>query len=425
MKQMTSQDLTQTNQTAAPEPSPSVDQVVEAIFQDGVFKPVKPLNLPAGTRMQLTVPRAGTSGKPLTGAVKIDEPDFDRRDNFAATKPAATTPPLYRTPLFWIAIAVAVAALLGYFALRHRNTGGAASATSSLASGGTTAVKPPVMADASAQLAPLQMVTEIKLAGVPENKAGAARSVAVDAQGNIYVASTAEGLIRKYDQNGKLLLTFGNTAGGGEPVFNDLFAIAIGPDNKVYALDTVKAAILHFDAQGNRLGEVASVIGYAPHGFSIAPNGDFLVAVTGSNNVVRLSPKGERLAEIGKSGQGADEFDEPTDAVVTNNGEMYVFDGRNRRIQHLAANGSLINEWGTEEVAARDSGHLALDKQGRLFVTAPLEKELLAMNPKGEIIGKWSQADVGGPTGITIDSQNNLYMAYPQVNIVRKFRLPQ
>lgn len=391
--------------------------IVNAVYQDGVFRLSEPLDLPPGTPIQLRIPRSlptagpnGHSATPTSGVNRVSEATAGNQSPTARSM----------SPLLLVAIGVAVVAVVGFLLLRHRGE----SISNAPEETAVRALANPPAKASGAQLPAPEMVAEFKIPATPENQPGGARDIAIDSQGNMYVASSLEGVIRKYDASGKLLLTWGNTAGAAEPIFQDLFAIEIGSDNTVYALDTVRAAVLRFNSEGKSLGDVASVVGYAPHGMSIAPNGDILLAVTGSNNIVRISPNGETVATIGKGGKGPGEFDEPTDMVAKENGEMIVFDARNSRVQHLAENNTLISQWVTEQVAARDSGHFATDKQGRLYVTGPVNRTVQVFNEKDELVAEWPQGEFGGPTAAEIDSQNHLYLVYPATNMVRKFRLP-
>src|SRR5205807_10203391 len=95
----------------------------------------------------------------------------------------------------------------------------------------------------------------------------------------------------------------------------------------------------------------------------------------------------------------------------------------NSRIEHLSGIGGLLNEWSIPAGDTRDSGHLALDRYGRLFVTSPTTGQVLVFSAQGHLLATWSlTSQPDAPTGIFVDSQDNLYFTYPKSGTVRKYR---
>jgi DNA-binding beta-propeller fold protein YncE len=72
-----------------------------------------------------------------------------------------------------------------------------------------------------------------------------------------------------------------------------------------------------------------------PRSVSIAPNGLVYVVDTGDNMVKVFSPSGDSLNEIGGSGWGQLEFDQPYDIAVGAGLNFYVADYGNHRIQRF------------------------------------------------------------------------------------------
>ena len=55
-----------------------------------------------------------------------------------------------------------------------------------------------------------------------------------------------------------------------------------------------------------------------------------------NHRVQKFSPEGDFLVTIGEPGNGPGQFDRPTDAVVDREGNLYVVDFGNDRIQRFA-----------------------------------------------------------------------------------------
>ena len=101
--------------------------------------------------------------------------------------------------------------------------------------------------------ADLQFKREI----VQEGKA-TMNDIKVDKQGNIYVLSTIEGIVTKYDSAGKKVLEFGQR-GQGEDAFNFPVSLAVDQKGLIYVVDQHKSKILVFDNRGTFLFAVSKL----------------------------------------------------------------------------------------------------------------------------------------------------------------------
>jgi DNA-binding beta-propeller fold protein YncE len=272
----------------------------------------------------------------------------------------------------------------------------------------------------------LQFVREIQFKRTSDPLGIQPIDVAVDTGGNIYIATNRDGLIRKYNPEGKPLLSWGNTD-SNRKVFVDLFGIAIGPDNLVYAIDAGTSTLHRFTTSGDQAGTPIPGVGYATRGIGIDPAGNLLVADTGSGRIARYSPEGALIEHFHRNGKRPGEFHEPIDVAVNSDGEWFVMDAGNRRIQKLDREGSFIESWEIpSEVTARDGGHLALDSKGRLFVTRPITIEagdLVVYDTRGKKIARLFEPQLTAPTGVFVDASDYLYVTYPRSDVVRIYRI--
>ncbi|MGE5376226.1 MAG: hypothetical protein ACM3XO_14305, partial [Bacteroidota bacterium] len=114
------------------------------------------------------------------------------------------------------------------------------------------------------------------------------------------------------------------------------------------------------------------------------------------------------------------------------NGDLYVADSRNHRILHIAADGSVLHEWGT--FADQASGNapqgtfnepwgVAVGPDGSVYVTDTWNHRVQKFTADGKPIKMWGQygqpvADVleskssfWGPRGIAVDKNGHVYVA--------------
>lgn len=385
--------------------------IVDAVFQDGVFKPLSALDLPPGTPIQMRILTQRDAGQTTAAP-----PPVAAQETAASMK--SPMAPAQRLPLPAIALGVALLGVLGFIVYRGMH----ASPVEEQAAPQTTAAAAPVAPLVEgAQLPAPEAELEIKLPALADGQPSDARDVAVDSQGNIYVASSGDGMIRKYDAKGALLASW-----GGPSVFKELFGVVIDRNDTVYALDAGVGSLLRFDTAGQPKGEPIAELAYFPRGLALAPNGEILIADTGGQRLVRINPAdGTVVSAYGQPGEETADGPEPVDVVMRANGESYAYDARNNRIQRFGADGGVLSQWAvTGDIAARDGGHLALDRHDRLFYAVPAAGEITVYNSEGAILGTWPQTDAAKPTGVFADAQDNLYVTFPELGVVKKYKLP-
>lgn len=170
---------------------------------------------------------------------------------------------------------------------------------------------------------------------------------------------------------------------------------------------------MHVDADDNVW--IADAVGYAP-----VPEGI-------GHTIMKFSPDGELLMQLGKegvAGDGTDVFNKPSDMLVAPDGSIFVADGHdaggNNRIMKFDKDGNFLLQWGStggDHGQFRDPHALAMDSQGRLFVGDRGNSRLQIFTQDGEHIATWTQ--FGRPSGLFIDKNDILYSADSESNARR------
>ena len=210
---------------------------------------------------------------------------------------------------------------------------------------------------------------------------------------NSCAGSTLDPII-KYDQNGRLVTSFG----GGMLLF---------PHG------------IHVDQQGNVW--VTDAAGPA-RGQEPEPE------ERGKGHAVyKFSPEGELLMTLGTPGVPGDGtgplFNEPNDVAVAPNGDIYVADGHSgqggnadystvARIAKFDRTGRFLESWGRIGTAPgefRTPHGLAFDSRGRLFVADRGNVRIQIFEQDGTFVTEWKQ--FGRLSGIYIDQNDILYGA--------------
>jgi len=210
--------------------------------------------------------------------------------------------------------------------------------------------------------------------------------------------------------------------------------LEVGADGSLYILDTGNHRVLHTSPEGellNSWGEFGSQeSGGAlpgtfnePWGIAISPQGDLFIADTWNHRIQKFSPEGEFLLSWGQFGQreSPTSFWGPRDVAVDENGHVYVADTGNKRIVIFDTEGQFIAEFG--EVGYADGqfdepSGLALDSTGNLYVADTWNQRIQVFSPDIDglaqiFLTKW---EVEGWYGQSLD--NKPYLTVSETGLV-------
>lgn len=218
----------------------------------------------------------------------------------------------------------------------------------------------------------------------------------VDTQGNLYVADGTAKAIMVYTRDGKFLRKI-----GGPKVFERLSSVTVdAPGQRVFVTD---------------IGGVSS--------------DQHKVRVFDSNT-------GAHLFDLGKRGIGPGEFNLPRDVAIGVNGQIYVVDGGNFRVQVFDRTGRYLNSFGS---VGKQMGNfarpkeIATDASGNVYVVDAAFGNFQIFNADGDLlmfIGERSETDGPArymlPSGIYIDEDGRVYMVdqwFKKIDVYRPHAL--
>jgi uncharacterized protein (TIGR03663 family) len=214
------------------------------------------------------------------------------------------------------------------------------------------------------------------------------RAVAVDAAGAIYLTDSTSQRVVKLDRAGHYLTSWGSPGAGPGQFGNQSqgpMGIAVGQNGDVYVADTWNHRVEEFSATGALIrvfGHPNPGTGatgdsfYGPRQLAVAPNGNIYVADTGNERIQVYSSRGVHLFNIGGGSHGPEtalgRFDEPSGVAIDRHGVVYVADYWDKRIQRFTLDGKplgpafAVTGWATSDYS---EPYLAVDTKGHLFAT--------------------------------------------------------
>ena len=319
------------------------------------------------------------------------------------------------------------------------------------------------------KITPAGVVTTLAgLAGNPGSTNGtnsAARffgpsGVVVDSAGNIYVADAGNNAIRLITPSGAVS-TFAGTPGtsGSQngPATNALFnfpeSLGIDQSNNIYVADTLNSIIRKITPSGNvsTLAGTPGAVGNAngtnalfrrPEGLVADAVGNVYVVDTGNSTVRAITPAGfvSTIAGLAGTAGSADgtgtnaRFSDSTGIIEDGAGNLYVTDDANNTVRKVTQGGVTTTLAGTAGSGSMDGttsaarfnypSGVVVDSGGNTFISDHFNHTIRKITPSGVVSTFAGLAGVSGtndglnnlarffnPSGLAIDSANNLYVA--------------
>jgi DNA-binding beta-propeller fold protein YncE len=219
--------------------------------------------------------------------------------------------------------------------------------------------------------------------------------LATDEDCNLYVADQSMSRIVKYDQTGQYLDTW-----GGKEMFDRLSHVEVDPaGERLYAVDTggVRSERHHIRVIDTRSGEVLYDIGKRgvregelnlPRDIAMGPDGNLYVVDGGNFRVQVFSTEGGYLSSIGRIGGRSGNFSRPKGVDTDSDGNIYVSDAAFGNFQIFNRDGQLLLFIG-DRAAELGPGKfmlpagLAVDEDGRVYMVDQFFRKVDIFRPAG------------------------------------------
>lgn len=255
-----------------------------------------------------------------------------------------------------------------------------------------------------------------------------AEGLAIDQQGNLYIAEEDLARVEKYTPNGDLLTTFGSE-GQGNGQFSKSYgphSVAVDRQGNVYALQNGYInTIEKFDAKGNFLLQWQPTS--QAEKLVVDSQNNIYVLTTEAPFIHKYNSNGQKLLSFGTVGEEPGQLGEESyykALALDSQNNIYVLDPGKQQIVKYDAQGHYLNHW--DNIIG--GGVLAIDQQHNFYLTDGYYT-ISKYNSQGQLLLSWGgQDDKDGKFNfrirqIVVDQQGNLYTISPGngPTIVQKF----
>jgi DNA-binding beta-propeller fold protein YncE len=166
-----------------------------------------------------------------------------------------------------------------------------------------------------------------------------------------------------------------------------------------------------------------------PRAIAIAPDGNVYVADSENHRIQVFTPDGDFVNQWGSYGSGPGQFDVPQGIAIDAGGLVYVGDRNNSRIQKFTPDGGFILMWGQNGTGPgefMEPRNIAVDANGSVYVADSQNHRIQKFTSNGEFITAW-----GGPgsgpgqfnyaTGVAVSAQGVVYACDADNNRIQIF----
>jgi len=261
-------------------------------------------------------------------------------------------------------------------------------------------------------------------------------------RGRLFVSDSVEPFIKVFDVPKGKYSKIGDEEGPGQ--LRKPLGLDVDDAGTLYVADASGKAVVVFDREGKFLRRIGGPKSFERlSSVTVDPAGERLYVVdiggiASEHHRVRVfdARTGEHLQDIGKRGSGPGEFNLPRDVAIGKNGQLYVVDGGNFRVQVFDAKGKYLQSFGS---IGRQLGNfarpkeVATDKDGNVYVADAAFGNFQIFTPDGELlmyIGERSETDGPAqymlPSGIAVDEDGRIYFTdqwFRRIDVYRPYHL--
>ncbi len=261
--------------------------------------------------------------------------------------------------------------------------------------------------------------------GVEPGQFNQPRDIAVQSNGNIIIADTANRRVQMLDALGNFIQMLPDE----DLPYEEPLAVVTNSQDEIFVLESTLQWVYRYDVAGNLLGRFAGPEArlFHPRGMALLNDTTIAVSDTGGGRTVLFNPDGSIQGQIGIRGEAPGQFIEPTDIIKDDQENYFIVEAEINRLQYVDAQGRPLNQWNIPPAYGLDGPHLAAGPDNSIFMTSFQTRSLIRYAPNGNLLDQWQiigPVSLVAPIGIYFDdTTNHLYVSDVQTHQVHVFEV--
>ena len=231
------------------------------------------------------------------------------------------------------------------------------------------------------------------------------QGVAVDGQGNVYIADTANNAIEEWIPGTQQTVPLSS-------VQNNPPAVAVDAFGNIYIADAGNHAIEKYSAANQQLTTLVSGLSN-PSGVAVDGQGNVYFSDTANSAIDEWNAATQQVTTLAGSG-----LSNPTGVAVDVQANVYFSDSGNNAIKEWIVAGGQV----TALVSAglNNPTGVAVDGQGNVFIADTGNNAIKEWNAGNQQVAALASTGLNSPAGVAVDRQGNVYVADADNNAIKK-----
>jgi len=295
-------------------------------------------------------------------------------------------------------------------------------------SGTQTLLKPEKPSAPIKGLIPQAIICADNLGSQPLNRP---QGLALDNQGNIYIADTGNNRVVRCDIQGNFIKEVGGF-GWGEGQFNQPTALTLDYGLNLFVVDSQNKRVSRYDKNLNFI----SVIQPEPasdfrglgllHGIAVNSAGEIFLSDTENDWLVKLNNLSQFESNFGGFTAGLGAVLNPGGIALDQGGKIYVADSGKRRVAVFDPFGNFVDEFGYDVLQQPQS--LTVNSAGEVFVADAKKNQVLLFDSQGNLMLEFGRAgkelgQLSKPVDIKLFQDRQVLVLEQDNNRVQVFQL--
>jgi streptogramin lyase len=215
-----------------------------------------------------------------------------------------------------------------------------------------------------------EYVGEFGKAGLNEGEFREPRGVAIDSKGNVWVTDTGNDRVQEFNEEGEYVAEFG-TEGSGDGQFKSPKALAIDSKGNIWVADSGNSRVEEFNEKLEYQRKFSA--GLNPTGVAIDSKGNVWSDNDNETGAIEEhTATGELIRNFVLKGEGDGQLVEPKRLAIGPNGELWIPDAGNNRVEVFNKKGEYVTKFGSSGPGKEQMEYpvgLALDPKGNVWIT--------------------------------------------------------